>query len=63
MFMTENYLATLHSSSWVLDIGCSFHIYNNDQELKKGSKMLKGKMDVHVGNGAKVIALAIELII
>jgi len=59
MFVTKNYLATSHSSSWVLDTGCSFHIYNNDQELKKSRKLFKGEMDLHVGNGAKVVVLAI----
>jgi hypothetical protein len=59
MFMTENYLATSQSSSWILDTRCSFHIYNNDQELKKGRKLLKGEMDLYVGNGTRVAVSAI----
>jgi hypothetical protein len=33
--MIENYLSTLDSGSWVLDIRCSLHICNNLQKLKK----------------------------
>jgi hypothetical protein len=35
MFIIENYLTTLHCSSWVLDTECDFHICNGMQELKK----------------------------
>ena len=59
MFMNENYLTISHSSSWVLDTGCGFHICNNDQELKKGRRLLKGEMDIRVGNRARVDALAV----
>jgi hypothetical protein len=59
MFMNENYLTISHSSSWVLDTGCGFHICNNDQKLKKGRRLLKGEMNIHVGNRARVDALAV----
>jgi hypothetical protein len=59
MFMNENYLATSHSSSWVLDTRCGFHICNNDEELKKGRRLLKGEMDIRVGNRARVATLAV----
>jgi hypothetical protein len=60
MFMIENYLATSHSSSWVLDIECGFHIYNNNQELKKYRRLLKGEVELRVSNGARVAALAVR---
>jgi hypothetical protein len=57
MFMIENYLATSHSNSWVLDTRCDFHICNNDQELKRGRRLLKGEVDLRMGNVARVAAL------
>jgi hypothetical protein len=57
MFIIENYLTTSHSSSWVLDTRCDFYICNNDQELKKGRKLLKGEVDLRVDNVARVAAL------
>ena len=57
MFMIENYLATSYSNSWVLDTRCDFHICNNDQELKRGRRLLKGEVDLRVGNVARVAAL------
>jgi hypothetical protein len=60
MFMIENYLATSHSSSWVLDTEYGFYIGNNEQELKKDRRLLKGEVDLHVGNGARVAALAVR---
>jgi hypothetical protein len=57
--MIENYLATSHNISWILYIRYGFHICNNDQELKKGRRLLKGEVDLHVGNGARVIALVV----
>ena len=35
-----------------------FYICNNDQELKKGRRLLKGEEDLHVGSGARVVVLA-----
>jgi len=55
--MIENYLATSYSNSWVLDTRCDFHICNNDQELKRGRRLLKGEVDLRVGNVARVAAL------
>jgi len=60
MFMIENYLATSHSSFWVLDTEYGFYICNNEQELKKDKRLLKGEVDLHVGNGARVAALAVR---
>ncbi|XP_058784557.1 uncharacterized protein LOC131659370 [Vicia villosa] len=41
------------------DIGCSSHICTNVEELKRSRELAKGEVDLRVGNGAKVVALAI----
>ena len=45
--------------SWVLDISCGSHICVNVQGLKNSRALAKGKVDLRVGNGARVAALAI----
>ncbi|WJX29428.1 hypothetical protein P8452_18069 [Trifolium repens] len=57
IFVIEINLST--SSSWVLDIGCGSHICSNVQGLKRSRALAKGEVDLRVGNGAKVAALAI----
>ena len=47
-------------SSWVLDTGCGSHICTNVQGLKRSRQLKKGEVDLRVGNGAKVAALAIR---
>ena len=47
------------STSWVLDTGCGSHIYINVQELRRSRTLAKGEVDQHVGNVAKVAALAV----
>ena len=47
------------SSSWVLDTGCGSHICTNVQGLKRSRQLKKGEVDLLVGNGAKVAALAV----
>jgi hypothetical protein len=46
------------SSSWVLDTGCRTHICNNMQGLRSRRSLIRGKVDLRVGNGARVAALA-----
>ena len=46
-------------SSWVLDTGCGSHICTNVQGLKRTRQLKKGEVDLRVGNGAKVAALAV----
>ena len=43
MFIIENYLTTLHFSSWVLEIKCGFHICNYIPEVKKVEDYFKVK--------------------
>lgn len=46
-------------ASWVLDTGCGSHICINMQGLKKSRPLQKRKVDLRVGNGARVAALAV----
>ena len=47
------------SASWVLDTGCGSHICVNVQGLRSDRSLAKGKVDLRVGNGARVVALAV----
>ncbi|KAK8600471.1 hypothetical protein V6N12_050325 [Hibiscus sabdariffa] len=46
------------SSSWVLDTGCGSHICTSVQGLHTRMNLAKGDVDLRVGNGARVAALA-----
>ncbi|KAK8634152.1 hypothetical protein V6N13_014981 [Hibiscus sabdariffa] len=46
------------SSSWVLDTGCGSHICTSVQGLHMRRNLAKGDVDLRVGNGARVAALA-----
>ena len=61
MFMIEINISTSKSDSWVLDTGFGSHICINMQGLKKSRKLDKGVVDLRVGNGARVVALAIGI--
>jgi len=58
--MIENYFCTSHSSSYVLNIICDFHIYKNVKELKRSRRLRNGKVDLNIGNGVRVVALAVK---
>ena len=45
---------------WVLDIDCGSHLCNDMQGLKNNKKLAKGESDLLVGNGARVVVVAIE---
>ena len=47
------------SASWVLDTGCGSHICTKVQGLKNSRDLAKGEVDLRVGYGAKVAALAV----
>ncbi|KAK9689862.1 hypothetical protein RND81_09G086800 [Saponaria officinalis] len=53
MYMIEIHFAD--SASWVLDTGCGSHICTNVQGLKRSRKLIKGEVDLHVGNGARFV--------
>ncbi|KAK8694591.1 hypothetical protein V6N13_072139 [Hibiscus sabdariffa] len=46
------------SSSWVLDTGCGSHICTYVHGLHTRRNLAKGDVDLRVGNGARVVALA-----
>ena len=47
------------SVSWVLDSSYGSHICVNVQGLKNSRSLAKGEVDLRVGNGARVVALAV----
>ncbi|KAK8625706.1 hypothetical protein V6N13_056867 [Hibiscus sabdariffa] len=47
------------SSSWVLDTGCGSHICTSVHGLHMRRNLAKGDVDLRVGNGARVAALAV----
>ena len=48
-----------HDNLWVLDIGCGSHICNDMQGLRNNRKLAKGEFDLQIGNGARVVVVAI----
>ena len=57
IYVIEVNLST--STSWVLDTGCGSHIYVNVQGLRSSRSLAKGEVDLRVGHGGRVTALAI----
>ena len=55
------YAMSHESTSWVLDTGCGSRICSNVQGLRNRKTLAKGEVDLRVGNGARVAALAIVL--
>ena len=47
------------STSWVLDTGCGSHICTSVQGLQRSRTLAKNDVDLRVGNGARVAALAV----
>jgi transposase InsO family protein len=58
MFVIEVNLAT-SISDWILDTGSCAHICSNVQALKDRRMLGKGEVQLHVGNGASVAAVAV----
>ena len=57
IYVIEVKLST--SASWVLDTECGSHICVNVQGLRSSRSLVKGKVDLRVGNGSRVAALAV----
>ena len=57
IYVIEVNLST--SASRVLDTGCGSHIRVNVQSLQRSRSLAKGEVDLRVGNGARVVALAV----
>jgi hypothetical protein len=51
--------AVSSSNSWVIDTGSMIHTYKSLQWLSLTRRFTKGELDVRVGNGAKVVAIAV----
>ena len=47
------------ATSWIIDTGCGSHICTNVQELRHSRLLAKGEVNLCVGNGASVAALAV----
>ncbi|KAI3729037.1 hypothetical protein L6452_17683 [Arctium lappa] len=62
IYVIEDNLSTSYTS-WVLDIGCGSHICRNVQELKRTRRLSKGEVNLRVGNGAKVVVIAVGSIL
>ena len=48
-----------NNNLWILDTGCGSHICTNVKGLRNSRQLNKGKSILQVGNGARVVALAI----
>ena len=48
-----------NNNQWVLDTRCDSHICTDMQGLRTNRRLNKGKSNLRVGNGARVVALAI----
>ena len=57
--MIDTYLSYRNFASWVLDTGCTSHIYNDLQRLTSKRKLRKGEVELRMGNGARVAAVAL----
>ncbi|KAI3461602.1 hypothetical protein Pfo_018265 [Paulownia fortunei] len=53
---------SVNNTSWVLDIGCGSHIYNDLQMMARSRKLDGGETVLRMGNRARVAALAIRTV-
>jgi hypothetical protein len=53
-------IAVSSSDSWVFDIGSMIHTCKSLQGLSLTRRFAKGGLDIHVDNGAKVVAIAVS---
>ena len=56
IFVIDVQFSTL--TTWVLDTVCGSHICTNVQGLRDSRKLDRSEVDLHVGNGARVAAVA-----
>jgi hypothetical protein len=52
-------ITVFSSDSWVFDTGSMIHTCKSLQRLSLSRRFAKGELDVRVGNGAKVAAIAV----
>jgi hypothetical protein len=58
--VVEINIAISYSDSWIFDTGLMIHIWKSLQGLRLTRRFAKGELNVHVGNGAKVAAIAVN---
>ena len=59
IYVIEVNVFTSDNNTWVFDTGCGAHICNNVQALSNSRRLEQGEVELRVGNGAKVPALAV----
>ena len=62
IYMIDTYLSYRDSASWVLDTRCTSHICNDSQRLTSKRKLRKGEVELRIGNGARVAAMALGVV-
>ncbi|KAJ8472265.1 hypothetical protein OPV22_026608 [Ensete ventricosum] len=59
IFMIRLHLSDFYDNTWVLDTGSAYHICNSLQVLARPRRLVRDKMALKMGNGARVAAIAI----
>ena len=59
LFMIDLCFSVNMDGAWVLDIRCTSHVYNMLQVLKTHRMLAEGEVDLRMGNGARVAAVAV----
>jgi hypothetical protein len=59
MYVIEISIATFSSDSWGLDTGSMIHTCKSLQEVSKTRRLATDELDICVGNGAKVVVIAV----
>ena len=59
IYVIEVNVTTFGFTSWVLNTGCGAHICTNMNGLSNSRILEKGQVDLRLGNGARVAALAV----
>ncbi|GAV72407.1 hypothetical protein CFOL_v3_15895, partial [Cephalotus follicularis] len=61
MFMIKLNLTLNISSTWILDIGCETNHCNSLQGLRKVRQLGAGDLDLRLGDGFRIIAMAVGI--
>ena len=59
IYMIELLSTIIDQSQWVLDSGSTTHVCNVLQGLRDSRRLARGEVDIRVGNGARVAAVAV----
>ena len=58
IYMIDNYFSYRDFTSWVLDTRSTSHICNDSQRITSKRKLIKGEVELRMGNGARVAGVA-----